>query len=94
MFIDGVILYLEKRSFEHFEISFLKKTFYFAYLLTKRENLSHSEAKFICWFSLCMKWVWQASMATLACHAHFIQSENRQMNFASEWLKFSLFVSR
>ena len=55
MFIDGVILHLEKRSFEHFEISFLEKTFYFAYLLTKRENLSHSEAKFICWLSLCMK---------------------------------------
>ena len=27
-------------------------------------------------------------------HAHFIQRENQQMNFASEWLKFSLFVSR
>ena len=64
MFIDGVILHLEKRSFEHFEISFLEKTFYFAYLLTKRENLSHSEAKFICWFLLCMKWVWQSSVAT------------------------------
>ena len=59
MFIDGVILHSEKRSFEHFEISFLEKTVYFAYLLTKRENLSHSEAKLICWFSLCMKWpIW------------------------------------
>ena len=25
----------------------------------------------------------------LACHAHFIQSKNRQWNFASEWLKIS-----
>ena len=33
-------------------------------------------------------------VATLACHAHFIQSENWQINFASEWLKFPLFVSR
>ena len=40
------------------------KTLYFAYLLTKRENLSHSEAKFICRFLLCMKWAWQASVAT------------------------------
>ena len=64
IFIDGVILHLEIRSFEPFEITFLKKSFYFAYLLTKRENLSYSEAKLICWFSLCMKWVWQASMAT------------------------------
>ena len=63
IFIDGVILHLEKRSFEHFEISFLEKTFYFAYPLTKRENLSHSEAKFICRFLLCMKWAWQASVA-------------------------------
>ena len=54
MFIDGVILHLEKRSFEHFEISFVEKTFYFAYLLTKRKNLSHSQAKLICWFSLCI----------------------------------------
>ena len=53
-----------KRSFEHFEISFLEKAFYLAYLLTKRDNLSHSEAKFICWFLLCMKWVWQAIVAT------------------------------
>ena len=33
-------------------------------------------------------------VAILACHPHFIQSENRQMNFASERFKFSLFVSR
>ena len=64
MFIDGVILHLEKRSFEHFEIIFLEKTFYFAYLLTKRENLSHSEAKFICQFSLYMKGAWLANVAT------------------------------
>ena len=43
---------------------FSQKTFYFAYLLTKRENFSHLEAKFICWFSLCMKWAWQANMVT------------------------------
>ena len=53
-----------KRSYEHFEISFLEKTFYFAYLLTNRKNLSHSEAKFICRILLCMKWVRQASVAT------------------------------
>ena len=39
MFIDGVMLHLEKRSFEHFERSFLEKTFYFAYLLTKRDRV-------------------------------------------------------
>ena len=33
-------------------------------------------------------------VATLAFHTHFIQSENQQMNFASEWLKFFLFVTR
>ena len=33
-------------------------------------------------------------VAILACHAHFIQSENQKINFASEWVKFSLFVSR
>ena len=64
MFIDGVVLHLERRLFEHFDSSFLKKTFYFTYLLTKRKKLSHSEEKFICWFSLCMKWAWQANMVT------------------------------
>ena len=42
----------------------LEKTLYFANLLTKRENLSHSEAKFISRFLLCMKWAWQASVDT------------------------------
>ena len=62
--IDGVILYLGKRLFEPFKITFLEKTLYFAYLLTKRKKLSHSEAKFICRFLLCMKWAWQANVAT------------------------------
>ena len=43
----------------------------------------------MCFFRLLKKGV-----VTLACHAHFIQSKNQQMNFASEWLKISLFVSR
>ena len=64
IFIHGIILCLGKRLFELLEITFLEKTLYFAYLLTKRENLSHSEAKFICRFLLCMKWAWQASVAT------------------------------
>ena len=64
IFICGVILYLGKRLFEPFKITFLEKTLYFAYLLTKRKKLSHSEEKFICQFSLCMKWAWQASVAT------------------------------
>ena len=38
IFICGVILYLGKRLFEPLEITFLKKTFYFAYLLTKEKN--------------------------------------------------------
>ena len=54
----------EKAHFNPLRELFWKKTLYFAYLLTKRENLSHSEAKFICRFLLCMKWVWQASVAT------------------------------
>ena len=33
------IAFRKKRSFEHFEISFLKKKFYFAYLLTKRKKI-------------------------------------------------------
>ena len=36
----------------------------------------------------------KSGLATLASHAPFIQSKNRQMNFTSEWLKYFHFVSR
>ena len=55
MLIDGDILYLEKRSFEHFKITFLEKTLYFINVLTQRNNLRHSDAIFICLFPQNMK---------------------------------------
>ena len=64
IFINDVIVYLGRGLFEPLGITFLEKILYFAYLLVKRENLSHSEAKFICQFWLCMKCAWQASVAT------------------------------
>ena len=50
-----LILHLGKRSFEPFKITFLEKALYFINVLTKRNNLSHSEAIFICQFPQNMK---------------------------------------
>ena len=50
-----LILHLGKRSFEPFKITFLEKALYFINVLTKRNNLSHSEAIFICRFPQNMK---------------------------------------
>ena len=50
-----LILHLGKRSFEPFKIIFLEKALYFINVLTKRNNLSHSEAIFICQFPQNMK---------------------------------------
>ena len=50
-----LILHLGKRSFEPFKITFLEKALYFINVLTKRNNLSHSEAIFICHFPQNMK---------------------------------------
>ena len=50
-----LILHLGKRSFEPLKITFLEKALYFIDVLTKRNNLSHSEAIFICRFPQNMK---------------------------------------
>ena len=50
-----LILHLGKRSFEPFKITFLEKALYFINVLTKTNNLSHSEAIFICRFPQNMK---------------------------------------
>ena len=50
-----LILHLGKRSFEPFKINFLEKALYFINVLRKRNNLSHSEAIFVCRFPQNMK---------------------------------------
>ena len=50
-----ILLHLEKRSFEPFKITFLEIALYFINVLTKRNNLSYSEAIFICQFPQNMK---------------------------------------
>ena len=67
-----LILHLEKRSFEPFKITFLEKALYFINVLTKRNNLIHSEAIFICRFPQNMK-------AGVAGHTFFKKSN--EVNF-------------
>ena len=67
-----LILHLGKRSFEPFKITFLEKALYFINVLTKRNNLSHSEAIFICRFPQNMKVV-------VAGHTFFEKSN--EVNF-------------